>query len=202
MRLRTTVPVPNDTRYQLLTAPVPQLGRTLLTARRRVLGICVLSATSRSNVSSGAAASFSRCSACFLVTPASCNCSAFVGELFPIVGAGCRSVRAPCFVSSAAESARPCAQPAAVSRGVELTPPIFGCPFWRVRQNRLFVSRFTASSAGWCGRIPARHSRFALLRIAQRGRCNRSTISDTEYFGHKVASSRSSSSVQLGISAS
>ncbi len=63
---------------------------------------------------------------------------------------------------------------------------------------------FTASSSsdGLCDLNPSRRSRCALLRIAQRGRCNRSTGSDTECVGHKVNSSRSSSSVQRDIAAS
>jgi hypothetical protein len=73
-----------------------------------------------------------------------------------------------------------------------------------VRQPHRRFGGFTAStsSEGLCGRIPSRRSRFALLRIAQRGRCIRLTISDTESFGHRVASSRSSSSVQRDIAAS
>ena len=58
------------------------------------------------------------------------------------------------------------------------------------------------SSEGLCGDSPSRRSLFALLRIAQRGRCNRLTICDTECVGHKVMSSRSSSSVQRDIAAS
>ena len=46
------------------------------------------------------------------------------------------------------------------------------------------------------GNRPSWRSRFALLRIVQRGRCNRLAICDTEFVGHKVISSRSSSSVQ------
>ena len=61
---------------------------------------------------------------------------------------------------------------------------------------------YASKYSGLCGRSPSRHSRFALLRIAQRGRCNRSTICDTECVGHKVMSSRSSSSVQRDITAS
>jgi hypothetical protein len=57
----------------------------------------------------------------------------------------------------------------------------------------------TSKCSGLCGGSPSRHSRFALLRIAQRGRCNRLTICDTECVGHKVISSRSSSSVQRDI---
>jgi hypothetical protein len=73
-----------------------------------------------------------------------------------------------------------------------------------VRQPHRRFGGFTAStsSGGLCGCSPSTRSRFALLRIAQRGRCNRLTISDTECFGHKVASSRSSSSVQRDLSAS
>ena len=58
---------------------------------------------------------------------------------------------------------------------------------------------FTSKCSGLCGGSPFRHSRLALLRIAQRGRCNRLTICDTECVGHKVISSRSSSSVQRDI---
>ena len=63
---------------------------------------------------------------------------------------------------------------------------------------------FTVStfSEGLCGGSPSSRSRIALLRIAQRGRCNRLTICDTECVGHKVMSSRSSSSVQRDITAS
>ena len=58
------------------------------------------------------------------------------------------------------------------------------------------------SSEGLCGCSPSRRSLFALLRMAQRGRRNRSPICDTECVGHKVMSSRSSSSVQRDIAAS
>jgi len=58
------------------------------------------------------------------------------------------------------------------------------------------------SSEGLCGDSPSRRSLFALLRMAQRGRCNRLTICDTECVGHKMMSSRSSSSVQRDIAAS
>ena len=58
------------------------------------------------------------------------------------------------------------------------------------------------SSERLCGGSPSRRSLFALLRIAQRGRCKRSTICATECVGHKVMSSRSSSSVQRDIAAS
>jgi hypothetical protein len=73
-----------------------------------------------------------------------------------------------------------------------------------VRQLHRRFGGFTVStsSEGLCGCSPSRRSRFALLRIAQRGRCNRSTICDTECVGHKVVSSRSSSSVQRDIAAS
>jgi hypothetical protein len=57
----------------------------------------------------------------------------------------------------------------------------------------------TSKCSGLCGGIPSRQSLLALLRIAQRGRCNRLTICDTECVGHKVISSRSSSSVQRDI---
>src|SRR4029077_377267 len=67
------------------------------------------------------------------------------------------------------------------------------------RLGRLFAS---SSSDGLCGRMPSSRNRFALLRIAQRGRCNCSTSCDTECVGHKVVSSRSSSSVQRDIAAS
>jgi hypothetical protein len=62
------------------------------------------------------------------------------------------------------------------------------------------LRRITSKCSGLCGGSPFRHSRLALLRIAQRGRCNRLTICDTECVGHKVISSRSSSSVQRDIS--
>jgi hypothetical protein len=67
------------------------------------------------------------------------------------------------------------------------------------RLGRLFAS---SSSDGLCGRMPSSRNRFALLRIAQRGRCNCSTSCDTECVGHKVVSSRSSSSVQRDITTS
>jgi len=73
-----------------------------------------------------------------------------------------------------------------------------------VRQPHRRFGRFAAStsSEGLCGLNPSRRSRFALLRIAQRGRCNSSTSSDIECVGHKATSLRSSSSVQRDIVAS
>ena len=43
----------------------------------------------------------------------------------------------------------------------------------------------STSSEGLCGDSPSRRSRFALLRIAQRGRCNRLTICDTECVSYR-----------------
>ena len=69
--------------------------------------------------------------------------------------------------------------------------------------GRRRFGRFTStSSEGLCGRNPFRRSRFALLRIDQRGRCNSLAICDIECVGHKVTSSRNSSSVQRDITAS
>lgn len=73
-----------------------------------------------------------------------------------------------------------------------------------VRSRRGFCvcrrfGRLTSKCSGSCGRNPFRRSRFALLRIAQRGRCNLLAICDAEFVGHKVISSQSSSSVQRDI---
>jgi hypothetical protein len=46
------------------------------------------------------------------------------------------------------------------------------------------------------GNSPSSRSCIALLRIAERRRCNRFAISDAELVGHKITSSRSSSYVQ------
>ena len=113
--------------------------------------------------------------------------------------------------------AHPCVQPgdgsvwlarARLLRPSSFARPSSGC-FRRPRPNgpalsgrRLGRLSTSSSSDGLCGRIPSSRSRFALLRIAQRGRCNRSISCDTECVGHKVVSSRSSSSVQRDIAAS
>ncbi len=77
-----------------------------------------------------------------------------------------------------------------------------GSMIWPRRHRRFGGVIASPSSDGLCGLNPSRRSRFALLRIAQRGRCNSSTSCDTECVGHKVTSSRSSSSVQRDIAAS
>jgi hypothetical protein len=59
-----------------------------------------------------------------------------------------------------------------------------------------FTSKSSKCSEGLCGGNPSKRNRFALLRISEPWRCNRLAICDTECVGHKVISSRSSSSVQ------
>ena len=59
-------------------------------------------------------------------------------------------------------------------------------PLWRIDVEML----------GLCGSSPSWRSRAALLRIAERWRRNRLAICEAEFVGHKVTSSRSSSSVQ------
>jgi hypothetical protein len=63
-------------------------------------------------------------------------------------------------------------------------------------RGRRFGGLTSKCWGGLCGSSPSWRSRSALLRIAERWRCNRLAICEAEFVGHKVTSSRSSSSVQ------
>jgi len=62
--------------------------------------------------------------------------------------------------------------------------------------GRRFDGLTSKSWAGLCGSSPSWHSRSAFLHIAEGRRCNCLAICEAEFVGHKVTSSRSSSSVQ------
>ena len=66
-------------------------------------------------------------------------------------------------------------------------------------RGRRFGGLTSKCWGGLCGSSPSWRSRSALLRIAERWRCNRLAICEAEFVGHKVTSSRSSSSVQRGM---
>ena len=63
-------------------------------------------------------------------------------------------------------------------------------------RGRRFDGLTSKSWAGLCGSHPSWYSRSAFLHIAERRRCNCLAISEAEFVGHKVTSSRSSSAVQ------
>ena len=67
----------------------------------------------------------------------------------------------------------------------------------------LGLGRFGGLTSKCLGRVrgkrPSSRSCMALLRTADRRRCNRFPISDAEHVGHKLTSSRSSSYVQRDI---
>jgi hypothetical protein len=74
-------------------------------------------------------------------------------------------------------------------------------PAWRRHcvisaRGRGFGGLTSKCWGGLCGSSPSWRSRSAFLRIAERWRGNRLAICEAEFVGHKVTSSRSSSSVQ------
>jgi hypothetical protein len=73
--------------------------------------------------------------------------------------------------------------------------PFLGLGFRRSR----FRGQTLACRARLGGKSPTWRRRVAFLLIAKRRRCKRLAISEAEFVGHSVISSRSSSSVQRDI---
>ena len=105
-------------------APVPQLGRTLLTARRRVLAYAFCRRP-RARMFPRAPRRAFPLLGLFPGDAGIVQLLGFRRRAFPIVGAGCRSVRELCFVSSAAESAPALRSTRSRISGVRIDPAYF-----------------------------------------------------------------------------